>query len=143
MHGPRHWFLECRWKFSMQRRKKTHVLRDMEWVKGVLAMIFCWLIKTLLIASLHFINEIPADAQINDELYTFSKTFLTKEPPYNVTLEIYSSFPICVCVIFVTAVALPNTRLLRSCLWTNFFKKHKYNIYDMFNLLIKSNERFD
>ena len=25
----------------------------------------------------------------------------------------------------------------------DFFKKHKYNIYDMFNVLIKNNEQFD
>ena len=49
------------------------------------------------------------------------------------------------CVIFITAVAnyLPNTRLLRHCHWTYFFKKLKYNIYDMFNVLMRNNEQFD
>ena len=42
---------------------------------------------------------IPNDAQINDELSQciLSWTFLTKEPIYNLSLEIYASFPICVC----------------------------------------------
>ena len=48
------------------------------------------------------------------------------------------------CVIFITAVAsyLPN-RLLRHSHWMDFFKKPKYDIYDMFNVLIRNNELFD
>ena len=44
--------------------------------------------------------------------------------------------------LFVTAVAnyLPNAGLLRHCHWTDFFKKHKYNIYDTFNVLSNSQE---
>ena len=42
-----------------------------------------------------------------------SRNFLTKEPIYNLTLETYASFPMCVCVLLLlgTAVAnnLPNT----------------------------------
>ena len=36
-----------------------------------------------------------------------SQTFLTKEPIYNLTLKIYASFPVCVCVFvfFFTGVA--------------------------------------
>ena len=40
--------------------------------------------------------EIPDHAQVNDELYTFYRTSLAKEPIYKLTLEIYASFPICV-----------------------------------------------
>ena len=39
--------------------------------------------------------EILDYAQMNDELYTFYRTFLAKEPIYGLTLEIYASFPIC------------------------------------------------
>ena len=46
-------------------------------------MVFWWLIEILFTATLHFISiEIPDYAQINDELYTFSWTFLAKEPIY-------------------------------------------------------------
>ena len=39
-------------------------------------MLFWWLIEILFTATLHFISiEIPDDAQINDELYTFSNFF--------------------------------------------------------------------
>ena len=61
--------------------------------------------------------EFPDYAQINDELYTFSQTFLVKEPIYNLMiLEIYTGFPMHMCAIFITAVAnyLPNTGLLSS-----------------------------
>ena len=107
----------------MQRKKKTHLLRDMKWVNGVFTMPFWWLIEILFTATLHFISiEIPDYAQINDALYTFSRTFLAKEPIYKLTLEIYGSFPISdihglmpqpMCVIFITACAvcanyLPN-----------------------------------
>ena len=78
----------------------------MKWANVVWAIVFQWLIEILLTATLHFISiEIPDYAQINDELYIFSRTFLTKEPIYNLTLEIYASFPICVLFLFITAVA--------------------------------------
>ena len=80
---------------------------------------------------LHFIGiEIPDYAQINDELYTFSQTFLAKEPMYNLTLETSASFLICVLFLLLLFVAnyLPNSGLFRHCHWTYFFKKHKYNI---------------
>ena len=48
----------------------------------------------------------------------------------------------CVSVVFVTHTALakylPNMKTLNS-----FFKKRKYNIHDMFNILIRNNEQFD
>ena len=60
-------------------------------------MVFWWLIEILFTATLHFISiKIPNYAHINDELYIFSQTFLAKEPIYNLALEIYGSFPICV-----------------------------------------------
>ena len=61
--------------------------------------------------------EIPDHAQVTDELYTFYRTSLAKEPIYKSTLEIYASFPIVICVIFVTAVAnyLPNNLLFGKC----------------------------
>ena len=60
-------------------------------------MVFWWLIEILFTATLHFISiEIPDYAQINDELYTSSRTFLAKKPIYNLTLEINASFDICV-----------------------------------------------
>ena len=96
-------------------------------------MPFWWLIEILFTATLHFISiEIPDYAQINDALYTFSRTFLAKESIYKLALEIYANFPICMCVIFIKGVAnyLPNTELLRYCHWMDFFKKLKYNIYD-------------
>ena len=56
-----------------------------------------WYSGNITATLLHFIStEIPDYAQINDELYTFSRTFLSKEPIYDLTLEIYASFPICV-----------------------------------------------
>ena len=56
-----------------------------------------WYSGNITATLLHFISiEIPDYAPINDELYTFSRTFLSKEPIYNLTLEIYASFPICV-----------------------------------------------
>ena len=56
--------------------KKTHLLRDMKWVNGVLAMLFWWLTEILSTVTLYFISiEIPDDARINDELYTFSNFF--------------------------------------------------------------------
>ena len=58
-------------------------------------MVLWWLIEILFTATLHFINnEIHDYAQINDELDIFSRTSLAKEPIYNLTLEIYGSFPI-------------------------------------------------
>ena len=69
----------------------------MNWVNGDLAMVFWWLTEILFTATLHFISiEIPHYAQIDDELYIFSQTFLAKKPIYNLTLEIYASFPISV-----------------------------------------------
>ena len=95
----------------------------------------------------HFIHiGIPGYAQINDELYTFSRTFLAKEPIHNLTLEIYGSFPICVLsllLLLLQIICQIATGLLRHCHWTSFFKKHRYNIYDMFNVLIRNNEQFD
>ena len=62
-----------------------------------LAMVLWELIEILFTATLHFTSiEIPDYAQVNDELYTFSRTFLAKEPIYKFTLEIYASFLICV-----------------------------------------------
>ena len=54
------------------------------------------------------------------------------------------AFHIYVCVIFITAVAnyLPN-RILRHCHWMDLFKKDKYNMYDMFSVLIRNSEQFD
>ena len=130
----------------MQRKKKTHLLRDMKWVNGVFTMPFWWLIEILFTATLHFISiEIPDYTQINDELYTFSRTFLAKEPIHNLTLEIYGSFPICVLsllLLLLQIICQIATGLLRHCHWTSFFKKHRYNIY-MFNVLIRNNEQFD
>ena len=37
--------------------------------------------------------------------WILSWTFLTKEPIYNLTLEIYASLPMCVCVSFISAVS--------------------------------------
>ena len=36
----------------------------------------------------------------------FSQTFFTKEPIYNLTLEIYASFLMCVCVLFLLPLLL-------------------------------------
>ena len=56
--------------------KKTHLLRDMKRVNGVLAMLVWWLTEILSTVTLYFISiEIPDDARINDELYTFSNFF--------------------------------------------------------------------
>ena len=75
-------FLGCRrnWlcKFSMQRKKKIHLLRNMKWVNRVLAMQFWWLIEKLCLP--HFtvfiiFIEIPDDAQIDVEIYTLSNLF--------------------------------------------------------------------
>ena len=86
-------------------------------------MLFWWLIEILFTGTLQFISiEIPDEAQINDELYTFSN-FLTKEPIFNLTLEIYANFPICVCVCYfyhsITAVAnyLTNSYNHWQILW--------------------------
>ena len=50
----------------------------------------------LFTVTLYFISiEIPDDAQINHELYTFSNSF-DQEPNYNLTLQIYASFAMCV-----------------------------------------------
>ena len=66
-----------------------------------------WLIEIQFTATLHFINiEIPGYAQINDELYTFSWTFLAKEPIYNLTLEIYGSFPSSYVHVFLSNVTI-------------------------------------
>ena len=49
----------------------------MQWVNGVLAMLFWWLIEILFTVILHFIGiQIPDDTQINDELYTFTNLFI-------------------------------------------------------------------
>ena len=65
-------------------------------------MVFWLLIEILFTATLHFISiEIPDYTQINDELYTFSRTFLAKEPIYNLTLEIYPSFILNVCYFYL------------------------------------------
>ena len=77
--------------------------------------------------------------------YSLSLTFLTKESICNLTLETYAKLSnVCVCYFFITAVAnyLPN-RLLRHFHWMDFFKKHKYNIYDMFTIQIRNREKFD
>ena len=59
---------------ACREKKKTHLLRDIKWVNGVLAMLLWWVIEILFTATLQFISiEIPDDAQINDELYSFSK----------------------------------------------------------------------
>ena len=66
--------------------------------------------KTLAFASyIAFQYEVPDDAQINDELYTFLNIF-NQKTIYNLTLEKNSSFSICSCYFWHCAVAnyLPN-----------------------------------
>ena len=90
-----------------EKKRNLIFLRDMKWVNGVLAMVMWWLIEILFTTTLHFINiEIPDYAQINDELYTFSQTILAKETIYNLTLEIYGSFPIYVLLLLITILLL-------------------------------------
>ena len=61
---------------ACRKKKKNDLLRDMQWVNWVLAMLLWWLIKILFTATLHFISiEISDNAQKNDKLYTFSNIF--------------------------------------------------------------------
>ena len=61
---------------ACRKKKKNDLLRDMQWVNWVLAMLLWWLIKILFTATLHFISiEISDNAQTNDKLYTFSNIF--------------------------------------------------------------------
>ena len=57
-------------------------------------MVFWWLIEILFtLTLLHFLSiEIPDYAQISDELYSFSRTFLAKEPIHNLTLYYFYYF---------------------------------------------------
>ena len=61
---------------ACRKKKKNDLLRDMQWVNWVLAMLLWWLIKILFTATLHSISiEISDNAQTNDKLYTFSNIF--------------------------------------------------------------------
>ena len=76
-----------------EKKEKSSEIRDV-----VLVVLFWWLIEIYIV---HFISiEIPDIAQINDQLYTFSN-FFNQEPIYNLTLEIYASFQMCVCYLLL------------------------------------------
>ena len=129
----------------MQRKKKTHLLRDMKWVKWVLAMVIWWLNEIPFTATWHFIGiEIPDYTQINDELNNFSQTFFAKEPIYNLTLEIYASFPICVLFLLLLLQTICQILDCWDIVIKQIFSKNiKTSSYDMFNVLIRNNEQFD
>ena len=67
--------------FSIQRKmtkKKTHLLWDMKWVNGILAMLFWWWLieklflphfTTLFVVSQLASIDIPDEIQVNVELY--------------------------------------------------------------------------
>ena len=109
-------------------------------------MVFWWLIEILFTAALHFISiEIPNDTQINNELYTFSN-FVNQETNFIIWLQKYmQAFHCMQYVIFVTAVAIKlfAKQVVETMSLNVYFKKHNYNIHDMFNVLIKNNEQFD
>ena len=69
----------------------------------------------------------------------FSRPFLTKEPIYNLTLEIYASLPMCLCVTFSAVVCQIGCWDI-AIQW--IFSKN-ISMYDMFNVLIRNNEHFD
>ena len=120
-----------------RKKKQTHLLRDMKWVNGGFTMLFWWLIEILFTATLHFTStEIPDYAQINDKLYTFSQTFLAKEPIYNLTLEIYVSFLPYVCCFYYCCCKLSTKYWVAEthCHWIDFFK-YIY-IYRFFHIYI-------
>ena len=54
--------------------------------------------------------EIPDHAQVNNELYTFSQTFLAKEPIYKLTLErnICKLSHVTMCVLFLLLHAVAH-----------------------------------
>ena len=71
--------------------------------------------------------------------WILSRTFLTKEPIYNLTLEIYASLPMCLCVTFSAVVCQIGCWDI-AIQW--IFSKN-ISMYDMFNVLIRNNEHFD
>ena len=80
-----------------------------------------------------------------------SRTFLTKEPIYDLTLETNKNSSMCVCVcvcVCVLFLVLLCCKLFAKkapsykhwIFWKNL--STMYNIYDMFNILITNNEYF-
>ena len=112
----------------MQRKKELSKLKRYEmskWSFYNAILVADW--STIQCHILHFISiEIPDYAQINGELYTFSQTFLAKEPMYNLTLATSSSFLICVLFLLLLFVAnyLPNTWVIQTLSLNIFFSKN-------------------
>ena len=61
--------------------------------------------NTVFTATMHFIVLKLWMTHKQMMNWILSWTFLTKEPIYNLTLEIYASLPMCVCVSFISAVS--------------------------------------
>ena len=77
--------------------------------------------------------------------WILSRTFLTKEPIYNLTLEIYASLPMCVCVCVCVCVCFFWCCVSQIGCWDIaiqwIFSK---NIsMSMFKVLLRNNEHFD
>ena len=95
--------------------------------------------NTVFTATMHFIVLKLWMTHKQMMNWILSRTFLTKEPIYNLTLEIYASLPMCLCVTFSAVVCQIGCWDI-AIQW--IFSKN-ISMYDMFNVLIRNNEHFD
>ena len=102
-----------------------------------------WLKYVLFTATLHFISiEIPDDAQINDDLHTFSNFFNQGTNTKFDSRNIFKLTYVCVYYFYYCCCKLFAKLVVETFEWV-FSKKYKYSIYVMFNALIRNNEQFD
>ena len=95
--------------------------------------------------TLLLLKFLPNYAQLNDKLYTFSQTFLAKEPIYNLTLEIYANFVAYMCYFYYCCCKLfAKYWVFETIVIERIFSKSISTIYIyMFHVLARNNEQFD
>ena len=91
---------------QQERKKENSSSKGYEmskWSLGDAILMIDW--NAVFTTTLHFIVLkfwMTHKQMLNGILF---RTFLIKEPIYNLTLEIYASLPMCVCVSFISAVS--------------------------------------
>ena len=91
---------------QQERKKENSSSKGYEmskWSLGDAILMIDW--NAVFTTTLHFIVLkfwMTRKQMLNGILF---RTFLIKEPIYNLTLEIYASLPMCVCVSFISAVS--------------------------------------
>ena len=95
--------------------------------------------NTVFTATMHFIVLKLWMTHKQMMNWILSRTFLTKEPIYNLTLEIYGSLPMCMCVLLLVLLFVKYIVFWDNAIQWIFSKNI---IMYMFNVLIRNNEQW-